>query len=101
MSDKNSEFLEKKKMKRKSACCILSVLALVFMAEWRADACTNIIISSGASKDGSCLVSYAADSHSLYGELYFRPAADYAPGTMLKIYDWDTGRYLPSKRWAT
>ena len=94
MSDKNSEFLEKKKMKRKSACCILSVLALVFVAEWRADACTNIIISSGASKDGSCLVSYAADSHSLYGELYFRPAADYAPGTMLKIYDWDTGRYL-------
>ncbi len=60
----------------------------------KAEACTNVIISSGASADGSVLVSYAADSHYLYGELYYHPAADHPAGSMLKIYDWDTNRYL-------
>lgn len=58
------------------------------------DACTNVIVTKGASADGSNLVSYAADSHYLYGELYYRPAADWKPGSMVKIYDWDSGRYL-------
>ena len=39
-------------------------------------------------------VSYAADSHQLYGELYYRPAADWKKGEMLRIYEWDTGKYL-------
>ena len=56
--------------------------------------CTNVIISKGASKDGSTLVSYAADSHSLFGELYFHPAADWKAGSLLKVYDWDSGKYL-------
>lgn len=29
------------------------------------DACTNFIITRGASSDGSVMVSYAADSHQL------------------------------------
>ena len=33
-------------------------------------ACTNFLITKGASKDGSTMISYAADSHVLYGELY-------------------------------
>lgn len=57
-------------------------------------ACTNLIVTRGASADSSVMVTYAADSHQLYGELYFRPAADYPAGTMLKIYEWDTGKYL-------
>ena len=32
-----------------------------------ADACTNFIITRGASADGSNMVTYAADSHGLYG----------------------------------
>ncbi len=58
-----------------------------------ATACTSILVTKGASKDGSTMISYAADSHVLYGELYFRPAADYPAGTMVKVYEWDTGRY--------
>ena len=54
-------------------------------------ACTNVLITRGASADGSCMISYAADSHQLFGELYFRPAADWEEGSMLKIYNWDTG----------
>ena len=40
----------------------------------RSEACTNVIVTPGASADGSSMVSYAADSHTLYGELYFTPA---------------------------
>ncbi|MBU8893770.1 MAG: C69 family dipeptidase [Bacteroidales bacterium] len=57
-------------------------------------ACTNFLITKGASTDGSTMITYAADSHVLYGELYHWPAADYPKGTMLKVYEWDTGKYL-------
>lgn len=60
----------------------------------RAEACTNVIITAGASADGSCMVSYAADSHLLYGELYFSPAGRFKPGSMLDIYEWDSQRPL-------
>ena len=57
-----------------------------------ADACTNVIITRGASTDGSSIVSYAADSHVLYGELYFHPASKWKAGAMLPITEWDTYR---------
>jgi dipeptidase len=40
------------------------------------------------------MISYAADSHTLYGELYYLPARDYPAGSWLDIYEWDTGKYL-------
>ena len=56
-------------------------------------ACTNFIITRGASTDGSVMVTYAADSHALYGALYkHNPAAKYNP--MLAVYEWDSGKYL-------
>lgn len=69
-------------------------VSLLFAAGNRSEACTNVIVTRGASADGSCLVSYAADSHWLYGELYFKPQADWATGSKLKVYDWDSGKYL-------
>jgi len=69
--------------------CLL-VLISVFS---NAYACTNFIISKGASEDGSVMVSYAADSHVLFGELYHYEAKEYPEGTMRKIYEWDTGEY--------
>ena len=59
-----------------------------------AQACTNFLITPGASVDGSSMISYAADSHVLYGELYHYPAADYPEGSMRQIVEWDTGRYV-------
>ena len=56
--------------------------------------CTNFIVGRKASVDGSVLVSYVADSHNLYGELYHWPATDWPDGSMLEIYEWDTGRPL-------
>jgi dipeptidase len=57
-------------------------------------ACTNYLITKGASKDGSTMISYAADSHVLFGELYHWPAQKWPDGSMLKVYEWDTGKYL-------
>ena len=68
--------------------------AMALMLSSKSDACTNVIVTRGASKDGSCMVSYAADSHWLYGELYFHKAAKWAPGSMLKITEWDTYKPL-------
>jgi dipeptidase len=56
--------------------------------------CTNFLISKGATKDGSTMVTYAADSHELYGELYYTPARKHPPGSKLDIYEWDTGKFL-------
>ena len=81
-------------MKGTKTICILSAFALSMAATLKTDACTNIIVTKGASADGSVLVSYAADSHALFGELYFAPAADWKSGATRKIYDWDSGRYL-------
>ncbi|KAJ4463106.1 putative peptidase C69 [Paratrimastix pyriformis] len=58
------------------------------------DACTNYLVTRGASADGSNIITYAADSHVLYGALYHYPAADHAPGEMRKIIDWDSGEYI-------
>lgn len=67
-------------------CCLAAVSSAL--------ACTNFIVTKGASRDGSCFLTYAADSHQLYGELYYRPAANYPAGTMLDIIEWDTGKKL-------
>ncbi len=69
-------------------------LLAALLVEYRADACSNIIITRGASADGSCMVSYAADSHQLFGELYFTPAGKFKAGSMLNIRDWDSQKPL-------
>ena len=79
---------------RKSLLKLFVSAAAVVLGTVEGNTCTNVIVTRGASKDGSVLVSYAADSHYLFGELYYKPAADWKAGTMLPIYEWDTNRYL-------
>ena len=57
-------------------------------------ACTNFLITKGAAADGSTMITYAADSHVLYGELYIQPPGRHLPDEMLEIYEWDSGKYL-------
>lgn len=73
---------------------LLTLLAMALALPADTLACTSLIAAKGATADGSVLVTYAADSHNLYGELYTQPAADHAPGTMRKIVEWDTGKPL-------
>jgi dipeptidase len=73
---------------------ILLVATLLMASVAQALACTNFIVGKGASKDGSVIVSYSADSYGMFGELYHFPAGKHAKGTMRKIYEWDSGKYL-------
>ncbi|MCP3139362.1 dipeptidase [Pyxidicoccus xibeiensis] len=57
-------------------------------------ACTSMVVSKGATKDGATLMTYSADSHELYGELYHTPARRNGPGAMRDIIEWDTGKFL-------
>ena len=72
---------------------ILLLLVAVALVK-PSSACTNLLVTKGASTDGSTFISYSADSHTLYGELYFWAAAKYPAGTMLKVVEWDTGKPL-------
>lgn len=59
-----------------------------------AEACTNLIAGKGATTDGSVMVTYSADSHSLYGMLHHAKAGKHAKGEVRRITEWDTGKYL-------
>ncbi|MBQ1958088.1 MAG: C69 family dipeptidase, partial [Alistipes sp.] len=69
------------------------LLAIAVGATTSALACTNFIITKGASTDGSILVSYAADSHQLYGCLYKYNPLKKMP-KMMPVTEWDTGKYM-------
>ena len=80
-------------MRRISKALIL--LAATFLSSAvDSEACTNVLVTKGASTDGSNMVSYAADSHQLYGELYYAPAGVWNAGDMRQINEWDTGKFL-------
>lgn len=74
----------------------LSALAFfILTATAAATACTNFIITRGASTDGSVMVSYSADSHQLYGCLYkYNAPKKHKHNEMLSVYEWDSGRFL-------
>ena len=79
----------------KRGITVAGLLYLVlFISLPEGSACTNFLISGGATVDGSTMITYAADSHVLYGELYFWPAKDYPAGTMMDVWEWDTGKHL-------
>lgn len=79
---------------KKLLVSFLTILLTGLLPKQPATACTNFLITKGASKDGSVMITYSADSHGLYGELYYWPSKNWMAGTMLDIYEWDTGKYL-------
>jgi dipeptidase len=79
---------------KKLFAAILVILLMYALPEQTMKACTNFLFSKGSTKDGSVMITYVADSHVLYGELYYWPAKNWPAGSMLDIYEWDTGKYL-------
>lgn len=69
-------------------------MVLLFFGRMDIQGCTNFLITRGASVDGSVFISYAVDSHVLYGELYYTPAGRHLKGSLLDVYEWDTGKFL-------
>jgi len=72
---------------------ILIILLPIFpiISSW---SCTNLLVGKAASMDGSTMMTYNADSYSLYGELYHWAATTYPPNTLLDVREWDTNKYL-------
>jgi len=75
---------------------LTGILITVFLIAGNhvSNGCTNFLVTRSASADGSTMITYAADSHTLYGELYYQPAQDHPTGAMRDIYEWDTGKFL-------
>lgn len=79
---------------KKITALLLVIILSGMLTDQITNACTNFLITKGASKDGSVMITYSADSHVLYGELYFWPAKNWPAGTYVDVYEWDTGKYL-------
>lgn len=71
-----------------------SLLLIGTMVWHQGSACTNYLVTKGASVNGSTMVSYAADSHIRYGELYFKPQGIWPAGSMVTLYDRGTNKPL-------
>ena len=81
----------------KICCASLFLIAITFI---KVSACTNFLLTRGATQDGSTMITYSADSHVLYGELYHWPAGTWPAGTMIfmngiPVNIWVKSRRLP------
>ena len=81
-------------MRRLTTAIIAAAIAALALSSIDSKACSNVLVTKGASTDGSNMISYAADSHQLFGELYFKKAGTWKPGDMRRIDEWDTGKHL-------
>ena len=77
----------------KNKIALLLGISLIIIS-FSSNACTNYLVTKGATTDGSTMISYAADSHIRYGELYFRPRGTWPTGTMITLYDRGTHKPL-------
>ena len=81
-------------MSRLSKAILTIAVAIMGLNAIDSQACTNVLVTKGASVDGSNMISYAADSHQLFGELYYEPAGIWGANDMRAVYEWDTGKFL-------
>jgi dipeptidase len=74
-------------MKNCPTVAALCAFALLLLAGGDAYGCTNLLVTKGASRDGSVLITYTCDGE-FHPHLTQEPAADHAPGDSLEIWDW-------------
>ena len=70
-----------------------AVLALLLCWTVPATACTNLIVSKGASADGSTFITYAADSHTRYGQLRYHAGGSHPMGETVKLYNYGSLKF--------
>jgi len=69
----------------------LSFLSLLVSNQWAQDDCSNFLVTKGASKDGSVMITYTCDGEFL-PHLEYIPAQDHKPGSTVEVRDRD-GKY--------
>ena len=65
-------------------------LASNLFSQQRSDNCTSILVSKGASQDGSVMITYACDAEFL-PNLRHSPAADHEEDEYIELDDWKGG----------
>jgi len=75
---------------KKNLVTTLLALLVVFLfgATVRAN-CTSILVSKGATADGSVIITYSADSGGHLSRLLFLPAGDHEPGVLVDAIGWE------------
>ena len=78
----------------RSGTVSLSPILLLLACGSLSQACTNLLVSRGASSDDSNIIAYNADAANFYTSVYHYPAGLHKNGTLRKTYTWDYGTYL-------
>ncbi|OGC83788.1 MAG: hypothetical protein A2W07_00460 [candidate division Zixibacteria bacterium RBG_16_43_9] len=74
-------------MKRLFFLITVCIYLFLFAFIPQVDPCTSLLVTKGASEDGSVMVTYTADGE-FHSHLEYTPAADHKPGDSLEITDW-------------
>lgn len=73
---------------------ILIFFVIFTISIFQSNACTNLLVTKGATKDGSTMITYNADAGGFMEPFYYRQAQDYPAGSTVEVYEWDTGKFL-------
>lgn len=76
-------------MKNKVFISVISLLIFSIVSTIRVDACTSLLVTKGASQDGSVMITYTCDAE-FHPHLEYTPAADYEPGDSIEITNWES-----------
>jgi len=62
------------------------LLLSMLLQSWTLFACTTMLITKGATKDGSVLIAHSDDSEMFDNRFVYVPAADHLPGSFRPVY---------------
>jgi dipeptidase len=79
---------------KRLALLLFIVASLLLTGLNELESCTNLIVTKGASADGSVMITYNADAGGFMEPLFYSPARKWKPGDSVEVYDWDSGKYL-------
>lgn len=79
---------------KRFALIIFVVFGIILTESIDVKSCTNLIVTKGASADGSVMITYNADAGGFMEPLFFSPAKKWKPGDSIEVYDWDSHKYL-------
>ena len=68
-------------------------LLLLLCTTTPSHACTNFLLSKGSTTDGSTMITYAADSHTRYGQLRYHTGGSHQPGETVKLYNYGSLKF--------
>ena len=79
---------------KRFAVILLVLVGLTLAVPDNMKPCTNLIVTKGASADGSVMITYNADAGGFMEPLFISPAKKWKPGDSIEVYDWDSHKYL-------